>query len=237
MVTFDFEDDAVGSVPAGWTDNSGLTGRIRVTDTDPISGTKSLRVIDGGGTSATGIANVGEEISSSFCTVRPIGKANNYQDFQLRFGLYRSSGGFCYIRLRGSNYDDKTLDVHFRSNNGTHLLERNAVVFGEEYQIGFDIGDTETAVYFDGRVYTIDSAPTGFDSFYVHSDDTVGLFDDISTDGQRAIRSELVFMSGEAIQLGSHGDHSYLFESGEAVYDGGTSGYVFESGSGLSTNL
>lgn len=45
--------------------------------------------------------------------------------------------------------------------------------------------------------------------------------------------SDFVFESGEAIDLGAHGDHDYVFASGEPVPDTGVSSLVFESGTGL----
>lgn len=46
-------------------------------------------------------------------------------------------------------------------------------------------------------------------------------------------KSGYVFESGEAIDVGSPGDHDYVFSSGEPVTDSGVSTYVFESGTGL----
>lgn len=46
-------------------------------------------------------------------------------------------------------------------------------------------------------------------------------------------KSKYVFESGTAIDVGNHGDHSYVFESGSAVADNDESGYVFETGTGL----
>lgn len=45
--------------------------------------------------------------------------------------------------------------------------------------------------------------------------------------------SNYVFESGDAIEVGSHGDHSYVYHSGNPVLDSGRSNYVFESGTGL----
>jgi len=49
--------------------------------------------------------------------------------------------------------------------------------------------------------------------------------------------SDYVFIEGQAITIGEHGQHSYLFESGNSVYDDGESSFVFESGTGLSGSL
>lgn len=45
--------------------------------------------------------------------------------------------------------------------------------------------------------------------------------------------SEYIFISGEAIEVGRHGDHDFVFASGEAVTDSGKSEYVFEAGTGV----
>jgi len=45
--------------------------------------------------------------------------------------------------------------------------------------------------------------------------------------------TDYIFEQGEAIALGSHGEHDYVFASGEKVPDTGTSTLVFESGTGL----
>lgn len=47
------------------------------------------------------------------------------------------------------------------------------------------------------------------------------------------VDSDYSFISGEPIEIGNHGQHSYLFESGEPVVDSGKSDFVFESGVGL----
>lgn len=46
-------------------------------------------------------------------------------------------------------------------------------------------------------------------------------------------QSEFVYIQGEAIPVGSHGDHDYLYASGEPVIDSGDSDFVFESGTGV----
>lgn len=46
-------------------------------------------------------------------------------------------------------------------------------------------------------------------------------------------QSSYVFESGEAIEVGSHGQHDYVFSGGSPVSDTGQSTLVFESGSGL----
>lgn len=46
-------------------------------------------------------------------------------------------------------------------------------------------------------------------------------------------KSNYFFLSGEAATVGSHGNHSYVFHSGEPVLDRGESDYVFETGTGL----
>jgi len=42
-----------------------------------------------------------------------------------------------------------------------------------------------------------------------------------------------VFEKGNEIQTGSHGEHDYVYASGERVTDQGDSNFVFESGTGL----
>lgn len=45
--------------------------------------------------------------------------------------------------------------------------------------------------------------------------------------------SNYVFEAGEPIDVGSHGQHDYVFHSGDPVLDRGQSPFVFESGTGL----
>lgn len=45
--------------------------------------------------------------------------------------------------------------------------------------------------------------------------------------------SDFIYESGEAIYVGAHGRHNYVYASGEPVSDAGKSGVVFESGVGL----
>ena len=45
--------------------------------------------------------------------------------------------------------------------------------------------------------------------------------------------SGFIFESGDAISIGKHGNHSYMFAQDASVYDAGGSSYVFESGTGL----
>jgi len=47
------------------------------------------------------------------------------------------------------------------------------------------------------------------------------------------VKSDYVFESGDPIDVGTHGEHDYVYHSGEAVNDSGQSEYVFESGTGL----
>ncbi|AGC34507.1 hypothetical protein HVTV-2_gp139 [Haloarcula virus HVTV-2] len=47
------------------------------------------------------------------------------------------------------------------------------------------------------------------------------------------VKSTFTFEEGEAIDVGGHGEHDYVFESGEPVTDSGISSLVFESGTGL----
>jgi len=46
-------------------------------------------------------------------------------------------------------------------------------------------------------------------------------------------KSDYIFESGEAIDVGSHGETDYVFASGEPVANSGDSSFVFESGTGL----
>lgn len=47
------------------------------------------------------------------------------------------------------------------------------------------------------------------------------------------VESEFVFESGEAVQVGSAGEHGYEFVSGEPLVDSGKSDLVFVSGTGI----
>lgn len=49
--------------------------------------------------------------------------------------------------------------------------------------------------------------------------------------------STYVFESGEAIEIGGHGQTDFLYHSGDAVLNQGLSTYVFESGTGLGADL
>lgn len=46
-----------------------------------------------------------------------------------------------------------------------------------------------------------------------------------------------IFEQGESIDIGSHGEHDYVYASGDPVNDGGDSGVVFESGTGLGSGF
>lgn len=46
-------------------------------------------------------------------------------------------------------------------------------------------------------------------------------------------KSKYIFESGEGIDVGSHGEHDYVFSQGSPVADTGKSAYVFESGTGI----
>lgn len=46
-------------------------------------------------------------------------------------------------------------------------------------------------------------------------------------------KSSYIFESGNAIDVGSHGEHDYVFASGEPVVDSGQSDLVYESGIGI----
>lgn len=46
-------------------------------------------------------------------------------------------------------------------------------------------------------------------------------------------KSDYVFISGEAIDVGEEGEHSYFYASGQHIEDRGASNYVFESGTGV----
>lgn len=46
-------------------------------------------------------------------------------------------------------------------------------------------------------------------------------------------KSDYVYESGTAVDVGTHGEHSYVFASGEPFTDSGVSTYVFESGTGI----
>lgn len=46
-----------------------------------------------------------------------------------------------------------------------------------------------------------------------------------------------IFEQGEGIDIGSHGDHDYVYASGDPVNDGGDSEVVFESGTGLGSTF
>lgn len=45
--------------------------------------------------------------------------------------------------------------------------------------------------------------------------------------------SDYVFEQGEPINVGSHGEHNFVFQSEEPVTDSGSSDFVFEAGNGL----
>lgn len=45
--------------------------------------------------------------------------------------------------------------------------------------------------------------------------------------------SDYIFESGEAISVGSHGEHDFVYASGKEVTDTGQSEYVYEAGTGL----
>lgn len=47
------------------------------------------------------------------------------------------------------------------------------------------------------------------------------------------VESDYVFIDGVPIDVGEHGEHDYLFHSGEPVTDRGESSFVFESGTGV----
>lgn len=49
--------------------------------------------------------------------------------------------------------------------------------------------------------------------------------------------SGFVFETGEAIQVGTHGETDFLFHSGDPVVNSGRSSLVFESGTGLGTDV
>lgn len=46
-------------------------------------------------------------------------------------------------------------------------------------------------------------------------------------------KSDFVYEKGEAITVGAHGDHDFVYASGEPVADTGRSSFVHESGTGL----
>lgn len=45
--------------------------------------------------------------------------------------------------------------------------------------------------------------------------------------------SDYVYHSGDAVSIGTHGAHNYLYASGDPVTDSGASSYVYESGTGI----
>lgn len=47
------------------------------------------------------------------------------------------------------------------------------------------------------------------------------------------VKSNFVFESGDAIEVGSHGGHDFVYAGGEEVEDRGKSDYIFEAGTGL----
>jgi len=51
------------------------------------------------------------------------------------------------------------------------------------------------------------------------------------------VTSDFVFEEGEGIDVGTHGDHDYVFADGEPVPDTGQSTIVFEDGTGIGGNV
>jgi hypothetical protein len=49
--------------------------------------------------------------------------------------------------------------------------------------------------------------------------------------------SDYVFLSGDPLDVGQHGETDYVFHSGDPVPNDGKSSYVFESGTGIGSNL